>query len=42
MDRGAWWATVHGIPRVRHDLATKQLRIEKETFGLKVFIKMDP
>ena len=24
MDRGAWWATVHGIARVGHDLATKQ------------------
>ena len=23
MDRGTWWATVHGIARVRHDLATK-------------------
>ena len=23
MDRGAWWATVHGIARVRHDLAAK-------------------
>ena len=23
MDRGAWLATVHGVPRVRHDLATK-------------------
>ena len=23
MDRGAWWATVHGVARVRHDLATK-------------------
>ena len=23
MDRGAWWATVHGVA-VRHDLATKQ------------------
>ena len=22
-DRGAWWATVHGITRVEHDLATK-------------------
>ena len=21
--RGAWWATVHGVVRVRHDLATK-------------------
>ena len=24
MDRGAWWAIVHGVARVRHDLATKQ------------------
>ena len=24
MDRGAWWATVHEVARVRHDLATKQ------------------
>ena len=23
MDRGAWKATVHGVPRVGHDLATK-------------------
>ena len=23
MDRGAWWATVHGVKRVGHDLATK-------------------
>ena len=23
MDRGAWWATVHGVVRVRHNLATK-------------------
>ena len=22
MERGAWWATVHGIARVRHNLAT--------------------
>ena len=26
MDRGAWWATVYGITRVRHSLATKQQR----------------
>ena len=25
MDRGAWWATVHGVTRVRHDLVTKPL-----------------
>ena len=23
MDRGAWWATVHGVARVRQDLETK-------------------
>ena len=23
MDRGAWWATVHGVTRVGHDLETK-------------------
>ena len=23
MDRGAWWATVHGVVRVGHDLAIK-------------------
>ena len=23
MDRGAWWATVHRVTRVRHNLATK-------------------
>jgi len=23
MDRGAWWATVHRVARVGHDLATK-------------------
>ena len=23
MDRGDWWATVHGVARVRHDLVTK-------------------
>ena len=23
MDRGSWWATIHGVTRVRHDLVTK-------------------
>ena len=23
VDRGAWWATVHGVARVGHDLVTK-------------------
>ena len=26
MDRAAWWATVHGVTRVRHDLVTKPSR----------------
>ena len=25
MDIGAWWAAVHGVTRVGHDLATKPL-----------------
>ena len=25
MDRGAWWATVHGVA-VRHDLVTKKYK----------------
>ena len=25
MDKGAWWATVRGVARVRHDLASKPL-----------------
>ena len=25
MDKGVWWATVHGVTRVGHDLATKPL-----------------
>ena len=24
MDRGAWQATIHGVARVGHDLATKE------------------
>ena len=24
MDRGAWWATVHQVAKVRHNLVTKQ------------------
>ena len=26
MDRGAWWAMVHGVARVRHNLGTKATR----------------
>ena len=31
MDRGAWQATIHGVARVRHDLATKPPPWERET-----------
>ena len=24
MDRGAWWATIHVVQRVKHNLETKQ------------------
>ena len=27
LDRGAWWATVQGVRRVRHNLATKQQQL---------------
>ena len=25
MNRGTWWAIVHGVARLKHDLATKPL-----------------
>ena len=28
MDKGAWWATVHGVTRVGHDWATQQQDLE--------------
>ena len=31
MDRGAWWATVHGVARVRHDWETKPLNHQTTT-----------
>ena len=30
MDGGAWWATVHGVARVRYDLVTK---LQQQRFG---------
>ena len=33
VDRGAWQATVHGVTRVRHNLATKPIL-------LKVFLEL--
>ena len=29
-ERRAWWATVHGVARVGHDLATKQQTTKRE------------
>ena len=40
MDRGAWWATVRGVTRVRHDLAIKQQY--PLCLALYVFILHDP
>ena len=41
MDRGAWWATVPGVTRVGHDLATKPpppvIRILRQQQQKKVF-----
>ena len=28
MDKGAWWATVHGVKRVGHDFVTKQKQVK--------------
>ena len=28
MDRGALWATVYGVARVRHNLVTKQQQLQ--------------
>ena len=43
MDRGAWWATAHGVTRVRHDLGTKpplhfnRLVFQDISLGMKVY-----
>ena len=28
MDKGAWQATVHGLSRVKHDLATNPIELD--------------
>ena len=42
MDRGAWWAAVHGVARVKHDLATKtattRIHITAYPFCFLVFV----
>ena len=42
MDRGAWWATVHGIARIRHELATKYKTALKIMFKKKRERELDP
>ena len=36
MDKGAWWAAVHGVARVRHDLATEPPDRRKRVFRILV------
>ena len=31
MDRGSWWAIIHGFARIGHDLETKQPQIHTHT-----------
>ena len=38
MDRGAWWATVHGVTRVGHDLETKSPSFSKRTYYFHPFL----
>ena len=40
MDRGAWWATVHGVTRVRHNLVIKQNKNSNSMFLL--LLNKDP
>ena len=39
MDRGVWWATVHGDTRVRPNLAAKLVRRGQFTLGKKMHVK---
>ena len=34
MDRGAWWATAHGVTRVGHDLMTQREQLGSFSFSL--------
>ena len=39
MDSRAWWATVHGVAKVRYNLATKQQRVNSISIKLEEKIK---
>ena len=38
MDRGAWWATVHGVTSVGHNLAAKPPSTKHENY--KYYLKL--
>ena len=38
MDRGSWWATIHGIIRVGLDLETKSAGLKKEKIRKQKYI----
>ena len=38
MDRGAWWATFHGVKRVQHNSATKQ---QQKIIQMSLFTKQN-
>ena len=40
MDRGAWWATVHGVARVGHNLAIKPLPPQVISFHFILFFPL--
>ena len=42
IDRGAWWATVHGATRIGHDLATKPPPPAASSFFLELFLRCSP
>ena len=41
MDRGAWWATAHGVARVGHDLATTRENVVYVELLLSPFWKIE-
>ena len=38
MDGGAWWATVHGVARVKHDLATETHKLNLNIFPVETLL----
>ena len=39
MDRGAWWATVHGVANVRNDLVSRQQQRQQSVVILRALSK---